>query len=396
MAKPMISADSHITEHPDTYRKHIESALRERAPHVAHDDAGGDVYVIPGLTQGALPMGLIAAAGKRPEDIRPSGRFEEWHRGGWDPEARLADQDRDGVRAEVLYPTVGLVLCRHPDLDYKQACMHAYNRWLAEYCSAHPDRLLGVGQTAVRTPADGIEDLRGIKALGLRGVLLPSRPGEADWDSPIYDELFEAAIALRLPVSFHILTDPQDAFPKRGPVMNFAVGIIRSNQDLLAMLVYGGVFERHPRLRVVCVEADASWAPHWMHRMDHYYDRHRYMRTLELARLPSEYFREHVYLTFQDDWPAFGMMGLLNPQRLMWANDFPHSDSTWPWSQELLARHAAHLSEAGATSSCTTTRRRSTASRAPEGASRRRSGRRRRWRPGRAGPSPRGAAWRAG
>jgi predicted TIM-barrel fold metal-dependent hydrolase len=127
--------------------------------------------------------------------------------------------------------------------------------------------------------------------------------------------------------------------------MNFAVGIIRSNQDLLAMLVYGGVFERHPRLRVVCVEADASWTPHWMHRMDHYYERHRYMRALELAQLPSEYFREHVYLTFQDDWPAFQMLGLLNPQRLMWANDFPHSDSTWPRSQELLAREAAHLSE---------------------------------------------------
>jgi predicted TIM-barrel fold metal-dependent hydrolase len=128
--------------------------------------------------------------------------------------------------------------------------------------------------------------------------------------------------------------------------MNFAVGIIRSNQDLLSLLVYGGVFERHPLLRVVCVEADASWAPHWMHRMDHYYDRHRYMRTLELSRLPSEYFREHVYLTFQDDWPAFRMTGLLNPRRLMWANDFPHSDSTWPWSRELLDRHAADVSEA--------------------------------------------------
>src|SRR5437762_1416331 len=258
MTKPPISADSHITEHPDTYRKYIDPALRDRAPHLVHDDAGGDLYVIPDLTQGALPMGLIAAAGKRPEDIRPTGRFEEWHRGGWDPDARLAAQERDGVTA---------------------------------------------------------------------------------------DELFEATIALGLPVSFHILTDPQDAFPKRGPVMNFAVGIIRSNQDLLAMLVYGGVFERHPRLRVVCVEADASWAPHWMHRMDHYYERHRYMRALELARLPSEYFREHVYLTFQDDWPAFRMTGLLDPRRLMWANDFPHSDSTWPWSQELLAREAACLSE---------------------------------------------------
>src|SRR5256886_14539552 len=121
MPKPPISADSHITEHPDTYRKYIDPALRDRAPHLVHDDAGGDLYVIPDLTQGALPMGLIAAAGKRPEDIRPTGRFEEWHRGGWDPEARLADQERDGVSAEVLYPTVGLVLCRHPDLDYKRS-----------------------------------------------------------------------------------------------------------------------------------------------------------------------------------------------------------------------------------------------------------------------------------
>jgi len=79
--------------------------------------------------------------------------------------------------------------------------------------------------------------------------------------------------------------------------------------------------------------------------MDHYYDRHRYMRALELARRPSEYFHEHVYLTFQDDWPAFSMLGLLNPRRLMWANDFPHSDSTWPWSQELLAQHVAQLTD---------------------------------------------------
>src|SRR5262249_62090395 len=112
MAQAMISADSHITEHPDTYRKYIDPKLRDRAPHLAHD-AAGDVFVIPDLTQGALPMGLIAAAGKRPEEIRMTGRFEEWHRGGWDPEARLADQARDGLSAGVLCPTVGLVPCPH-------------------------------------------------------------------------------------------------------------------------------------------------------------------------------------------------------------------------------------------------------------------------------------------
>ena len=61
--------------------------------------------------------------------------------------------------------------------------------------------------------------------------------------------------------------------------------------------------------------------------------------------MPSEYFREHIYLTYQDDWVAFKMKDLCNPCRLMWANGFPHSDSTWPWSQELLAKHAANLSE---------------------------------------------------
>lgn len=59
--------------------------------------------------------------------------------------------------------------------------------------------------------------------------------------------------------------------------------------------------------------------------------------------MPSDYFREHVYLTFQDDWVAFKTKDLCNYQRLMWANDFPHSDSTWPWSQEILAEHTKGL-----------------------------------------------------
>ena len=92
-----------------------------------------------------VPMGLVAAAGKPAEEIRLTGvRFEELHRGGWDPEARMADQERDGVAAEIIYPTVGMVLCNHRDFDYKQACFDAYNRWIAEYCARAPDRLLGM------------------------------------------------------------------------------------------------------------------------------------------------------------------------------------------------------------------------------------------------------------
>ena len=66
---------------------------------------------------------------------------------------------------------------------------------------------------------------------------------------------------------------------------------------------------------------------------------------VELQRLPSEYFAEHIYTTFQDDWTAFRVAEQMNWRRLMWANDFPHSDSTWPWSQEMLAEHTAHLTD---------------------------------------------------
>jgi predicted TIM-barrel fold metal-dependent hydrolase len=343
---PVISADSHITEAPNTYTDFIDPAYRDRAPHLV--DAGsevGDVFVIDGMKR-PVPMGLVAAAGKDPEDIRLTGvRFADLHRSGWDATARLGDQARDGVAAEVIYPTVGMQICNHRDGDYKKACFDAYNRWIADYCSVAPDRLLGCGQTAMRSPEEGIADLESIRALGLRGVMMPGVPAfEEDYDSKAWDPFWSAAVDLGLPLSFHILTTR--AAPVRGPRLNGFLSIVRDCQDVMGTLVFGAVFERHPGLRVVCVEADAGWVPHYMYRMDHAFKRHRHWMQpdQELRRLPSEYFAEHIYVTFQDDWTAFRSADDMNWRRLMWANDFPHSDSTWPWSQSMLAEHTASLS----------------------------------------------------
>ena len=343
----IISADSHVTEPPDTYLARIDPAFRDRAPHLVHHDTAGDLYVIPGMST-PLPMGLVAAAGKPAEEIRVQGtRFEDLHRGGWDPEARIADQQQDGVDGEIVYPTVGMQLCNHEDLDYKRACFDAYNRWMAEFSGTHPDRLFGIGQTAMRTPEEGIADLQAIRDLGLRGVMMPGEPGVSDYDDPVYDPFWEAAVDLGMPLSFHVLTSRGSGLePTRGPKLNSFMGIIRANQDVIGTLVFSGVFERHPALKVVCVEADAGWVPHYMYRMDHAYDRHRYwLPAGTLSKPPSEYFRENVYTTFQDDWVAFQVVDLLNVERLMWASDFPHSDSTWPHSHELLVEHTRHLTE---------------------------------------------------
>ena len=112
------------------------------------------------------------------------------------------------------------------------------------------------------------------------------------------------------------------------------------------MFIFDGILDRFPALKVVCTEADAGWVPHYMHRIDHVYKRfYGTLKGVDLSRMPSEFFFDNIYVTFQDDWSAFRMTNLMNPKRLMWANDYPHGDSTWPESQPLLEKHTAHLSD---------------------------------------------------
>ena len=96
---------------------------------------------------------------------------------------------------------------------------------------------------------------------------------------------------------------------------------------------------------MVWVEADAGWVPHFTYRMDHAYHRHRFwLEAGAITRPPSEYFYENIYVTYQDDYSATAYPDDRLLGRVMWANDFPHSDSTWPHSQEVLQKMVVGLS----------------------------------------------------
>src|ERR1051325_3853914 len=241
--KRPISADSHITEPPNCYTDFIEPKYRDIAPRLVHDPKKGDTFVIHNFPN-VVPMGLVAGAGRPAEELRIGGaRFGGLHRSGWDPKARVADQERDGVAAELIYPTVGMMLFNHPDFDYKQACFHAYNRWLQEYCAAEPTRLYGLGTTAFRSIEEGIADFRRIKQMGFKGVMMPGNPAVSDHDDPIYDPLWEVACDLNLPLSWHILTSNSDRITApRGGKLNGFMSVIRGCQDILGIFVFGGVF----------------------------------------------------------------------------------------------------------------------------------------------------------
>jgi predicted TIM-barrel fold metal-dependent hydrolase len=204
----------------------------------------------------------------------------------------------------------------------------------------------------LRTIEEGLEELRAAKQMGFRGVMFPGDANVEDYDHPCWDPIWEACVDLGLPVHFHILTSDRDdlstiiARKNRGPKIAQFLSIIRGVQDILLMLVYGGVFERHPKLRVVCAEADAGWVPHFMYRMDHAYERHRFwLESGKLSMLPSEYFARNVWLTFQDDYVATHVTHLCPSSRLMWASDYPHSDGTFPHTKEVIAKLTGDLSE---------------------------------------------------
>jgi len=344
--KPIISADSHITEPPQIYDA-VSSKYRDTAPKMITAENGGSVFIIDGMPD-PFPITLASGAGLRGPQLaeRAKARFEDCYVGGWDSKQRLKDQDDDGIGGEVIYPSLGMFLCNHPDLAYRTEMFRAYNEWLSDYCSIDRKRLIGLGQTAMASPEQGIRDLEEIKKLGLKGVMMPGFPDIEDYDHEMYDPFWEAAVELDMPLSFHILTYKDGLGKARGPKVNAFMSIIRGNQDIIGTMIFSGVFQRHPKLRVVCAEADAGWVPHYMYRMDHAIKTNPFTAgQVTLEKDPSDYFRENIYLTFQDDIIALKLKDFFNKERMMWASDFPHLDSTYPHSIKMLTEQTSEMTQ---------------------------------------------------
>src|SRR5262245_755557 len=133
MPEPVISADSHVFEPGDLWLERVDPRYRDRVPRFLRDESGEDrVYTARGETVPATVM--FVGMGSAGERGRTSITLDEVRRGGFDPVARLQDQDVDGVKAEVLYPSFGMQLFAMEDPELQVACMRAYNDWLADYC----------------------------------------------------------------------------------------------------------------------------------------------------------------------------------------------------------------------------------------------------------------------
>jgi predicted TIM-barrel fold metal-dependent hydrolase len=342
-ALPIISADSHVMEPADLWTSRLDVSMRDQAPQVRPNEGRpGFSFHAPGLppspVSGAWGAGRSGAELK--EHLELAG-YEAARPSGWDPAARLLDQDVDGVAAEVLQTTLGMRLFRMTDAPLQRALFRVYNDWLAEFCAYAPDRLHGLGLVSLWDVDEGVAELERCAGLGMKGAMIWGYPpDDRPYYSAAYDRLWAAAQDLGLPLALHIVTGmgPESRVDFTAAAVRY-MHLVHEIQRSVSQLVLGGVLERFPGLRVVAAECDIGWLPHWMQRMDHAQDKFGAMMDVPLSMRPGDYVRRQVWLTFTDDEVGAAGLAELGADTVMWGSDFPHTDSTWPNSRAVIDKN---------------------------------------------------------
>jgi len=338
---PVYSADSHVIEPPDLWSSRIERRFADRAPRVVRSE-DTELWVVGDNVRMAV-VGIQAQAGRRyetgpdREKITKRGFYRDF--GVFDPDRYVHDLDVDGVAGALLFPSNAHQAYRCVAGDLLAAIARTYNDWVIEFCGAHPDRLKAVAMLDVGDVAAATTELERTVAAGVAGALIPilPLPGRR-YDQRAYDRLWRAAEELGVPLLMHV--GGNQAVLGREPTIDL---VRHATKDLhvqasLATMILSGVFTRHPRLRVGAVEFGASWSVYLMQQLDRVYAGPVRSRSLPPGEQPSDQFRRNVFLSFQEDRAAMLWRHVIGVPNLLWGNDYPHAESTFPRSIEILRR----------------------------------------------------------
>jgi predicted TIM-barrel fold metal-dependent hydrolase len=341
----IISADDHVNPPPTMYAERVPAEWRERMPRVERRGER-DMLVFEGSER---PFTLLeGAAGVASKDVQLLARTpSEGRRGGWDPHARIADMDLDGVDAQVLFGSGagGGVAIRSLERPLQRVMMRAYNEWLAEFCRPYPQRLIGIGEIPIWDLDIALQEVQRCAQLGLRGVLIPavpayveSPPEDRSYLDPHYERLWSALEDLGLPIHFHLGTRPVS----RGIDQNLMVQISVNKSAMsepIATFIFAGILQRHPGLKLVSVESGIGWMAFLIPWMDHVFERHRYHTRSPLTEPPGFYFHRQVLGTFIDDVVGVRNRDIIGVDNIMWSSDYPHVNSSWPESRQYIEKH---------------------------------------------------------
>jgi predicted TIM-barrel fold metal-dependent hydrolase len=351
----MISSDSHIIEPPELWSERIDVPFRDRAPRVERDpSSGGDWWVIDGKRSMSF---LGVQTGDRFEkdatELVTEARFDDVREAAYTPRRYLDENFEDGVLASVIYPSEALLAYSIPDPALCSATMRAYNDYIADFCSEDRGRLKGVALVNVDDPVEAVGEMKRARELGLAGVMITVLPPAGlSYEHPRYEPVWAAAVDLDMPISMHVATGRQSLSAVAGQESTVRVTeaafylqdhFVRKS---LGEMIFSGVFERYPELRVGSIEHELSWAPFFLFQADYCYtdrplrgDWHRFAAGV----LPSDFFKRNCFISFQEDAVGIRVRDVCGIETLMWGSDYPHTESTFPRSREITARILADV-----------------------------------------------------
>lgn len=313
--------------------------------------------------------GFMQATGGTPEQAASfSERALEATVGLFDSKTRDRFLDKEGIAAEVLYGD-GFVENHPPYSDIMEsngqifggkpwpfaqqlAGARAYNRWLADFVSENPARRAGViSLPAAHDISSLLAETKRASESGLRGgVLVPQlEAGLPGYHDAYYDPLWALAAELGLPIAVHggnaRAPDGPDAYGPNEPLASFFHFTESTFFDRrpLWFFIWGGVFDRHPKLKLVFAEALSHWVPQELMRLDEMYGMWNSKTLRErITKRPSDYWRSNCAITATFiSRGEVEMRHEIGVDNLLWGSDFPHPEGTWPYTETCL-RHAFH------------------------------------------------------
>lgn len=351
---PVISVDDHAFEPPSLFDQ-VPAKYRDMAPRFVEVEGRpgwlitGEMHFFTGLDGAAnRPISEWRSRKMRVQDFRPSV---------WDVEARVRDMDLVGVWASLCFPSItwgfaGTALNRIPDLDVAHACVQAYNDWVVEeWWGPQPDRLIPCQLPFLLDPVRAAAEIRRNAARGVHAVSFvenTSALGLPSVHTDHWDPFFRACEETETALNLHVgssgrISSPSPETPDPAHVALFPLNGIEAVVDW----VFSGVPERFPDVRIVLSEAGISWVPMVVERLNRA-NRQRAAapQAWRGPAHPVDLLHRNFWFTSIEDPSSFRQLDVINEDHVMLEVDFPHTDSTWPDSQELFRSELEHLSVA--------------------------------------------------
>ena len=301
----VIDGDAHVTEPPEGLRQYLKEENRVRP-----------------LFGGGEPWDrfLGGTLGKGRND---------------DPQVQLEDMDADGIDIQVIYPTLSLGLCRHKETDVAVDIAHAYNDWLAAFCATNPQRLKGVALVALQDVGAATKEVRrAVEELGMVGVMMPTNVRDQDIGRREYWPFYEEVERLGVGLGVHGGIGASERMHGRFSTF-LAVHTVEFPLECMVALtglVFAGVMEVFPKLRIAALEGCCGWLPFLMDRMDEEFELRGAREAPLLKAKPSEYLKSsQVYCAFElEETTLPYVIEHFGAEKLLYSSDYPHWDSAWP------------------------------------------------------------------